>query len=64
MEKPFLNLWQRHGSKLGTGMVGAPFFSRWFNDWELDEVEIFFRRLQSLTIKKEMEDILSREDAL
>ena len=43
--------WEANGERVGR----SPSFSRQFNDWELDKVESFFRKLQSLVIKREME---------
>ena len=39
-------------------MLKNPHFSREFNAWELDEVESFLQKLQSLVIKREVEDKL------
>ena len=33
-------------------------FIRGFHDWELEEVEAFFRRLHDQTIRRDMEDNL------
>ena len=46
--------WEADGERGGR----SPSFSRQFNDWELDKVESFFWKLQSLVIKREMEDKL------
>ena len=45
----------------GSGELGCwnPHFSRHFNDWELEEVEGLFRKLQPLVVRREVKDVLS-----
>ena len=45
----------------GSGELGSwnPHFSTHFNDWELEEVEGLFRKLQPLVVRREVKDVLS-----
>ena len=40
-----------------------PHFSRYFNDWELEEVEGLFRKLHPLVMRREVEDVLSLKES-
>ena len=51
----FLLEWEESGD-LGSR---SPRFSRHLNDWEMGKVENLFHKLQSLDVRREVEDILS-----
>ena len=51
-----LDAWEEVGS-------GNPHFSRHFNDWEMEEVEGLFQKLQLLVMKRDVEDVLSRKES-
>ena len=50
-----LDAWEE-GRELGSW---SPRFSRHFNDWEMEEIEGLFPKLQPLVVRRDVEDVLS-----